>query len=151
MNFAKESLIRASPERVFAFHELPDAFQRLTPPGEHVKIIQPASSLRVGERATVELKALGLFKVRWIAQHTSYDPPRMFEDVQVKGPFRSWRHRHLVIPHEEGAILRDEIAFEAPMGIAGRLLAPALIIPRLKTLFAYRHKVTRDWCEGKAD
>jgi len=135
MNFAKESLIRASPERVFAFHELPDAFQRLNPPGQRVKIIQAASSLQVGEKAIVELKAFGLFPVRWVAQHTAYDPHRMFEDLQVKGPFRSWRHRHLVIPHEEGAILRDEIDFEAPMGIAGRLLAPALIIPRLNAPF----------------
>jgi ligand-binding SRPBCC domain-containing protein len=130
-----------------AFHELPDALQRLTPPGEQVRVIQAAESLKVGAAAIVEMKMLGLFPVRWVAKHTVYDPPRMFEDIQISGPFRAWRHKHLIIPHPDGAILRDEVEYEPPLGIAGALLAPVLIVPRLHKLFDYRHSVTRAWCE----
>jgi len=150
MRFAKESLIRATPERVFAFHELPDALERLTPPWERVRVIEPARNLHVGSTAIVETRTLGLFPVRWVARHTAYDPPRIFEDVQVSGPFRRWRHRHIVEPHPEGAILRDEIEYEPPFGFAGRLAAPFLIVPRLRRLFDYRHAITREWCEGRA-
>jgi len=85
---------------------------------------------------------------RWVAEHTAYDPPRMFEDVQVSGPFASWRHRHTVEPHSDGAILRDEIEFEPPMSLIGRLAAPMLILPKLEKMFEFRHGVTRAWCEA---
>lgn len=147
MNFVKESVIEAKPERVFAFHELPDALARLTPPWESARIVQAAPNLRAGARTIVETRVLGLFKVRWKALHTAYDPPRMFEDVQVSGPFRSWRHRHLVSPHERGATLRDEIEYEPPLWPVGRLMAPLLIVPRLERLFDYRHRVTKEWAE----
>ena len=87
MRFVKESVIRATPERVFAFHEQPDALARLRPPWESSRIIEPAPSLRVGSRTLVDVRLFGLYTVRWIAEHTVYDPPHMFEDVQVEGPF----------------------------------------------------------------
>ena len=86
--------------------------------------------------------------MRWIAEHTAYDPPHSFEDVQVKGPFRSWRHRHIVEAHPTGAMLRDEIDYTPPLGFLGRMAAVLLIEPRLRKLFAYRHQVTIEWCEG---
>jgi ligand-binding SRPBCC domain-containing protein len=98
----------------------------------------------------VETRMFGLLKMRWLARHTAYDPPRLFEDVQVEGPFKSWRHRHFVEPHEKGAVLRDEIEYETPLGVLGRLAAPLLVEPRLRRLFEYRHRVTREWCEGLA-
>lgn len=147
MKFVKESLIRASPERVFAFHELPDVFARLMPPWENSRIIQAAPNLLPGATAIIETRILGLISKRWVARHTLYDPPRMFEDVQVEGPFKSWRHRHLIIPHAEGATLRDEIEYEPPLSFLGHLAVPLLIEPRLRRMFEHRHKVTREWCE----
>ena len=73
----------------------------------------------------------------------------MFEDVQISGPFKRWRHRHIVLPHAEGAILRDEIEFEPPGAIFGRAAAPVLVLSKLEKMFAYRHEVTRKWCESE--
>ena len=145
--FIRESIIAAAPERVFAFHELPDALARLTPPWESSRVIQMARISEIGSEAVIETRILGVIPARWVARHTAYDPPRMFEDVQVKGPFRFWRHRHLIEPHASGALLRDEIEYEPPLGILGRIGAPFLIIPRLEKLFDYRHTATREWCE----
>lgn len=148
MKFTKESVIKASPERVFAFHELPDAFERLVPPWEDAKIVQKANIAEIGSRAIIEQKIFGLIPSRWVAEHTAYDPPRMFEDVQISGPFASWRHRHVIEPHEDGAVLRDEIEFEPPMSIIGDLAAPLFILPRIEKMFDYRHRVTKEWCES---
>jgi ligand-binding SRPBCC domain-containing protein len=149
MKFVKESVIRASPERVFAFHELPDAFERLVPPFENARVIQKADIRKIGSRAVIEMKILGLVAARWVAEHTAYDPPRMFEDVQISGPFDSWRHRHVIEPHPDGAVLRDEIDFEPPISFIGRLAAPIFILPKIERMFEYRHKVTREWCESE--
>jgi ligand-binding SRPBCC domain-containing protein len=147
LRFVKESIIRAAPEKVFAFHELPDAFERLVPPWEDATVIQKADISVIGSRAIIEQKVFGLIPSRWVAEHTAYDPPRMFEDVQVSGPFKSWRHRHLIEPHAEGALLRDEIDFEPPLWILGDIATPLFIIPKLEKMFAYRHAITRKWCE----
>ena len=150
MLFVKQSVIRATPERVFAFHERPDALRRLTPPWEPTRVLRAAPDLRVGSLAVIETRMLRLVPVRWVARHTAYDPPHMFEDVQEVGPFKSWRHRHKVEPHPLGATLRDEVEYEPPLGLLGRLAAPLAVEPRLRRLFDYRHEVTRDWCEGAA-
>ena len=147
MQFIKETLIKATPERVFAFHQLPDAFDRLLPPWEVVKVIQIADISVIGSRAIIETKILGPITSRWVAEHTAYDPPHLFEDVQISGPFKSWRHRHVVEAHPEGAILRDEIEYEPPFSIFGALATPYAIVPKLERMFAYRHEVTREWCE----
>jgi ligand-binding SRPBCC domain-containing protein len=148
MKFEKETLIRASPETVFGFHELPDAIERLIPPWESAKIIQKADISEIGSRAIIEQRLFGIVPSRWVAEHTEYDPPRMFEDVQLEGPFAKWRHRHIVEPHAEGAILRDEIEFEPPLGPLGSLAAPFFILPKIEKMFDYRHLVTKKWCEG---
>jgi ligand-binding SRPBCC domain-containing protein len=148
--FVKESVIRATPGRVFAFHEQPRALKLLTPPWEKSRVIRHAHISEVGSRAIIETRLFSVVPVRWVARHTVYDPPRMFEDVQERGPFRRWRHRHIVSPHPQGATLRDEIDYEPPLGILGKLAAPFLVRPRLEKVFDYRHAVTRAWCEGEA-
>ena len=148
MKFIKQSFINAPPERVFGFHELPDALARLMPPWEKARIIQMAPNLRPGARTVIETMLFGVISTRWVAEHTLYDPPRMFEDTQISGPFKSWRHKHIISPSGDGALLRDEIDFEPPAGLLGRIAAPYVILPRLEKMFAFRHKVTREWCEA---
>lgn len=147
MKFVKESVIRAAPEKVFAFHELPDAIERLIPPWENARIIQKADISKIGSQAIIEQKIFGIIPSRWIAEHTKYEPFEMFEDVQISGPFRTWRHKHIIKPHADGATLRDEIEFEPPMWIFGAIAAPVFILPKIEKMFAYRHEVTRKWCE----
>lgn len=149
MRFVAETILRASPERVFAFHELPDALERLTPPWAGSRVIEHAPSLAVGSRTICDIRVAPLVWVRTELVHTACERPRMFVDEQVRGPFRSWRHQHVVAPAEDGARLTDIIDVEPPFGLLGRALAPLLIRPRLRRLFAYRHDVTRSWCETR--
>jgi ligand-binding SRPBCC domain-containing protein len=147
MHFTARSVIRTTPEKLFAFHELPDAFVRLGPPGESIRIIQVAPNLNTGSRTIIDIRIAFLY-VRFESLHTAYDPPHSFEDQQVRGPFRSWRHRHIVEPHPDGAVLIDDIDYTPPFGILGRIIDPIAIKPRLRKVFAFRHRVTREYCEN---
>jgi len=147
MQFIIESFVRAAPEHVFTFHEKPEALRLLMPPWETARIIAQAKISELGSRTIIEARLLGPFTVRWIAEHTAYDPPRMFEDVQIAGPFRHCRHRHIFEPRADGALLRDQIDYEPPLGFFGRLAVPVVIEPRLRRLFDYRHRITVQWCE----
>lgn len=141
--FVKESRIAAPPEEVFAFHESPGALQRLTPPWDRVRFLEGGGSLRPGTRLVISVP-VGPFRVRWVAEHTEYEPGRMFADRQVEGPFASWDHRHYCLDDGQGGtILRDEIEFRPPMGALGRILGAGPLRSKLQRMFDYRHEVTR--------
>jgi ligand-binding SRPBCC domain-containing protein len=143
MNFVRESRIAAPPERAFAFHESPGALGRLTPPGEDIRVVEGGGSIRPGSRVVLRMK-LGPFPIRWVAEHTEYDPPHLFADRQVSGPFRRWYHRHRFLDDGRGGtILRDEVEFEPTLGWLGRALLGPLVRRRLGAMFDYRHEATR--------
>ena len=143
MKYVKESRIAAPPEAVFAFHESPGAFRRLIPPWEDVEVIEQADSIRPGARVVLRTK-LGPVPMRWVAEHTEYDPPHRFADRQVAGPFARWEHVHQFLDDGQGGtILRDEVDYEPPLGGLGRLLGDRMIRQRLERMFAFRHETTR--------
>lgn len=144
MRFVAKSVIRTTPERLFAFHELPDAVDRLMPPWERARVIERAPDLRPGRRAAASIRVALWFSMRIESLHTVYDPPHRFEDVQTRGPFRRWHHRHIIEPHPDGAVLIDDIEFEPPVAF----VSGWFVERRLRRLFAYRHRVTREWCES---
>jgi ligand-binding SRPBCC domain-containing protein len=149
MRFTKATTIRASAEEVFAFHETPDAFSRLQPPWQKTEILQPPTSLEVGTRVVLRTKIGPLWQTI-VAEHVAYEPGRMFADRMIEGPFAAWEHRHLVAPRDDGTcVLTDDIEYELPFGAVGRLFGNWLARRNLERLFDFRHRVTREACEGE--
>ena len=148
MHFKKESLIHASAERVFAFHEAPDAFGRLQPPWQTTEVIQPPTSLEVGTRVILRVK-VGPFWQTMVAEHVEYEPGKMFADRLIKGPFAAWLHRHVITPRgDDQCVLIDDIEYELPLGALGRAFGGGFARKNLERLFDYRHQVTREACES---
>jgi hypothetical protein len=147
VRFLKESVFAASAATVFAFHERPDAFERLQPPWQTTEIVTPPASLRVGTRVVLRVK-LGPLWQTIEAEHVAYEPGRMFADRMVRGPFAKWLHRHEVTPvGEDRCRLTDDIEYELPLGVLGRVFGAPFARRELEKLFAFRHEVTRAACE----
>ena len=148
MRFVKESVIRASAKVVFAFHEAPDAFERLQPPWQKTEILQPPTSLEVGTRVILRVK-VGPFWQSMVAEHIAYEPGKMFADRMIEGPFAKWVHQHIVTPRGPAeCVLTDDIEYELPFGVLGRTFGGRFALNNLERLFEYRHQVTRDACES---
>jgi ligand-binding SRPBCC domain-containing protein len=148
MRFIKESRIAAAPAVVFAFHESPGALERLTPPWEKVELVEGGRSIRPGSRVVLRT-GIGPLSLEWIAEHTEYEPPRLFADRQVTGPFASWYHRHLFLDDGSGGtLIRDEIDYEPPMGWLGRKFGGRFLEEKLEKLFEFRHETTRKIVES---
>jgi ligand-binding SRPBCC domain-containing protein len=148
MRFVKESRIAATPERVFAFHESPGALRALTPPWEPVEVVGGGDSLRPGSRVVLRIK-FGSIPLQWVAEHTEYEPGRLFADRQVSGPFARWYHRHWFLDDGAGGtLLRDEVEFDPPLGPLGRLFGRRFLNEKLRKLFDYRHDVTKRMVES---
>lgn len=147
MRFAKESVIKASAERVFAFHEAPDAFERLQPPWQKTDILQPPASLEVGTRVVLRVKVGPIWQTI-VAEHVAYEPGTMFVDRMVEGPFPKWVHKHIVTPKSENeCTLTDDIEYELPLGMLGRVFGGWFARRNLERMFDFRHRVTREACE----
>jgi ligand-binding SRPBCC domain-containing protein len=148
MKFVKESRINATPAQVFAFHESPGALERLTPPWERVSVESGGESIHVGARVVLVTK-LGPIPLRWVAEHTEYNPPRGFADRQVSGPFARWEHHHDFLDDGQGGtILRDSVDYELPLGALGRIFGGGFITSKLTKMFDYRHEQTKKIVES---
>lgn len=145
--FIKKSLIAAPANWVFSWHEEPDAIERLTPPWERVRVVErSADGINIGTRITLQM-SIGPLRQRWVAVHTAYEPGRMFRDEQVSGPFKLWVHTHSVEPRgSDCCILTDDIQYQLPLGLIGRLAGGWLVRRKLSRLFDYRHNVTKKAC-----
>ncbi len=147
MKFVKESRIAAPPETVFRFHESPKALEELIPPWENMRVVEKSGSLEVGSRVVLEGR-VGPMRVRWVAVHTEYDPPRSFVDVQESGPFAEWTHRHSCLDDGDGGtLLRDEVEYRPPLGWLGRTFGGWFVRKKLDRMFEYRHDRTRELIE----
>lgn len=88
---------------------------------------------------------IGLFKIRWVLEHRDYIAGRQFRDVQISGPFRSWVHTHSFTPAGPAAsLLEDRIEYTLPLGHIGAFFGNWFVQRKLKRLFDYRHRVTKD-------
>lgn len=149
LTFEHSSLIHAPVEEVFAFHELPDAIERLTPPGQPAQVVERSGGLEVGSWVILRVW-FGPVPRRWVAHHIAYEKNRLFRDEQREGPFRAWVHSHVFEATSEGQTrLTDSITYEPPLaGIVEPLFGWALE-RQLRSMFEYRHRVTKDYCETR--
>lgn len=141
--FTHQSDFDCSAERLFGFHERPEALQLLTPPWQTIDLIQPPKSLAVGTRVIMRMKVGPLWQAVE-AEHVSYEPGVSFSDRMVKGPFAYWLHKHIVEPlGESRSRLIDDVTYRLPMGPLGALFGGWYARRELERLFRYRHEVTR--------
>ncbi len=137
-------------EELFSWHERAGAFERLSPPWQSVESVSASGGIRDGGVRKLRLTIGGL-PIHWHLEHRDYKPGESFSDVQVSGPFRSWRHDHRFTDAAPGGCsLEEVIHYEAPGCIAGRVIGEPLICQQLERLFLFRHRqtlldVTRPW------
>jgi ligand-binding SRPBCC domain-containing protein len=142
--FIRRSRIAAPAAAVYAWHERPDALEKLTPPGEHAKIIERIGGIEKGARVTIQFGRWP-FSSRWVAEHQEYEAGHYFSDLQVSGPFSYWKHTHTFEPNGPAAcFLEDRVEYALPFGFFGRWFAGGFVRRKLKKLFAYRHRVTAE-------
>jgi ligand-binding SRPBCC domain-containing protein len=140
--FIHRSRIEAPAAKVYAWHALPDALERLTPPGEHIEVIERTGGIERGARVVLRFGRWP-FRRRWVAEHQDYKEGRYFSDVQVSGPFAYWKHTHTFEPDGLGACtLEDKVEYALPFGLLGRWAAGSYVRRKLEKMFEHRHMVT---------
>ena len=121
--FEHKTHVENSIEEAFQWHERKGAFRRLMPPWELAEEVRADDNLEEGSQRIFRFP-MGPIKMSWVAQHTGYNPPHSFEDIMLKGPFKSWHHTHNFEVTSDGKVLiHDKVNYKLPMGFLGKLVA----------------------------
>ena len=146
---AIETLRRASTvplpiETVFEFFSKAENLEKLTPPWLKFSIVTPPP-IRMRQGLTIEyrIRVRGL-SLAWLTEIERWNPPFEFIDVQLKGPYKMWRHTHHFSESAGGTTIVDVVNYALPFGPLGRFLHWLQIRRDLDRIFDYRERRVRE-------
>jgi ligand-binding SRPBCC domain-containing protein len=132
---------------------MPDATQtridelHLVPPPQSPDSVEYPGTAGVGTIIVTSFRLFPFLPLRapWIARIVEFDWNHFFADVQQKGPFKKWHHRHEFLPETrngvDGTLVSDVIEYEVGYGPLG-VMANSLFIGRqMRRTFAERQKI----------
>jgi ligand-binding SRPBCC domain-containing protein len=142
---------------VFRFFSDPRNLPRLMPPrlgAELVRIalVPPPGAAREGGEAgagteiLVSVKLLPPLPIRtqWLARIVEYERDHHFADIQVRGPFRRWEHRHEFDAElragREGTVVRDLLEYDVGLGVLGEAAEKLFVGRQMARTFAHRQR-----------
>jgi ligand-binding SRPBCC domain-containing protein len=167
-HFQTEQWLPYPTELVFAFFANPENLPRLMPRWQRARIEEatfapapprppgspryPGMAAGDGTRLTLSFKPIPYSPVRipWEAVIEGFHWNQSFCDLQLRGPFKSWRHCHSVHPGaptlsgQLGTLLRDEVAYELPLGPLSGLANTLAAKHLLARTFRYRQQRTTE-------
>jgi ligand-binding SRPBCC domain-containing protein len=147
-------------ERVFGFFSNPENLPRIMPTASGTRLIAlnrrpppvaPSGTVNdksagVGSTIVTSFRIFPLLPVRarWIARITEFEWNHHFSDVQEKGPFHRWQHRHQFAAETRdgviGTMVRDGIDYEVGFGFLGTLANELLVRRKMGRTFAERQQ-----------
>jgi ligand-binding SRPBCC domain-containing protein len=130
---------------VFAFFADAHNLERITPPFLKFEVLtQGAIVMRPGALIDYRLRLRGV-PLNWRTEITSWDPPRQFTDVQLRGPYRQWDHTHTFDDEDGGTMARDRVLYRLPgPDVFTRVVNAVMVAPDTRTIFTYRHAALED-------
>ena len=129
-------------ERLFPFFADAANLQLITPPELQFRIVTPLPILMAeGTVLTYRLRLMGV-PFEWMTRIAAWNPPQEFIDEQLKGPYRTWIHKHLFVETSEGTRMHDAVTYELPLYPVGELAAP-LVHLQVRRIFSYRTKALK--------
>jgi NADH dehydrogenase len=140
---ASQHLDRPLPE-VFDFFSRPENLARLTPKGLGFELRSADRQMRTGLGIEYRIRpALGI-PLTWTSVIADYTPPTGFVDVQLRGPYRSWRHVHRFSEEGDGTRVDDEVTYTLPLGPLGAIANALFVRPSLEQIFGFRRAAMED-------
>ena len=137
---------------VFAFLADARRLALVDSPRAHLRWLSPPPAmLTAGTVVDVSVRTAGL-PVHWRLFVREIDPPHRFVDVQLRGPFARWEHRHMFREGPEtengagpmGTWVEDRVTYRLPLGGLGRVAHALIVRRRIAAILDERGRRLRD-------
>jgi ligand-binding SRPBCC domain-containing protein len=137
----REQFVPRPLEEVFEFFSDAGNLQKITPHWLSFQILTRAPiDIQPGTLLDYRLKWHG-FPVQWRTQIMTWSPPRVFTDVQIRGPYKLWHHPHTFSAEPGGTRMVDLVNYELPLGVLGAIAHQLGVKRDLENVFDYRQQV----------
>jgi ligand-binding SRPBCC domain-containing protein len=151
-------------ERVFLFFANPGNLPRIMPPQTGTELVRlklvpppgipPESAIitdgsplaGAGSEIVTSFRVLPLlpFRAIWTALITEFEWNHHFADIQKKGPFKSFHHRHELTEETRdrvrGTMVRDVVEYDVGFGWLGEIAQRVFVSRQLHGTFEYRQR-----------
>lgn len=129
-------------DEVFEFFSDAWNLEKITPRELNFNIITKRPfEIKKGALIEYQLKLFGL-KFAWLTQISEWNPPDVFVDEQLKGPYKYWHHTHRFYQENGNTVIEDEVKYKLPFYPFGELALPFIKI-QLERIFNFREKIIK--------
>lgn len=137
----QEQSVEEQLDDVFEFFSDPYNLETLTPDRLQFNVLQcEPNPIKEGTEIDYELKIWGI-PVNWTSKISRWNPPNEFRDEMMRGPYKTWEHTHTFKRRESDTLIVDDVYYELPLGLPGRLAAGFVVKWDVASIF--RHRANR--------
>jgi len=130
-------------QEVFEFFSRAENLEALTPPWLNFKILEvKPQPVQKGTLINYSLRVHGI-SLRWTSEIVEWEPPNRFVDLQLRGPYKLWRHEHRFEARDGGTLITDTINLALPLGALGQLAYKIKVKSDVQEIFAFRERKIR--------
>lgn len=134
----RETVVGAPLGDVFPFFADAKNLERLTPPELRFRIVGDApANVRAGTLIDYRLKLHGI-PFGWRTLIESFEPGVAFVDLQIRGPYKLWRHTHRFEDLGRQTRMFDRVEYEVPFGPLGAIARAIFVTRQVGKIFDYR-------------
>jgi ligand-binding SRPBCC domain-containing protein len=139
-------LLHVPKEKAFSFFQDPANLFAITPDWLDFRRVVVGREAEVTEGAEYDytIQWLGI-RLPWRSRIKDYMPPDRFTDIQVRGPYRYWKHEHRFEDVPEGTRVKDEVTYRLPVPGLGQFVHRFLVQKQLEEIFRYRARKIAEW------
>ena len=137
------TIINQPLTKVFDFFSKAENLDKLTPTYLKFRIVTPLPiDMKPGALITYQLKLYGI-PFSWTTKITKWEPPYLFEDSQLKGPYKTWIHEHRFEEIDGKVHMYDYLQYESPGWFLEPLINAMFVKANVHKIFEYREKALK--------
>jgi len=137
----KQIVIPKPISEAFDFFKKAENLDLITPPFLGFKIITPLPvEMKKGAIIDYVIRLNGI-PMKWKTEITKWEPPFLFEDTQIKGPYKIWIHEHRFESIGEETLMTDTVKYLSYGGIFEFIPQYLFVKNKVDKIFDYRKKI----------
>lgn len=138
--FVHSTIVEASCEELYAYHEKPELLYRIRPPWEKLTVVEKDHSLELGTMAHLRIGGK-----EWIGRVIAVNKPYGYTHQLIQGPLTPVIHEHIFNPISSSQTeVIEKITYTVPFGKLGNYFLGNALHQRVEKMMIYRHKILQE-------